>query len=111
MALRRANVCIDGGLNTYAHVGGNPVSRFDQNGLQAQGAAVACGPFALACAAGLTIAGAGIYSRARGGQRDLRNNVNKFKEFCQKMTKILAINFWKKSVIYRLKSPLEKRLS
>jgi RHS repeat-associated protein len=46
---------LEGGINTYLYVAGNPLSKIDPDGLQAQSAAAFCGPYALACAAGITV--------------------------------------------------------
>ncbi|HRW65213.1 MAG TPA: RHS repeat-associated core domain-containing protein [Candidatus Competibacter sp.] len=69
---------LEGGVNTYAYVEGNPLNFIDAEGLQAQGLAGLCGPYALVCVGGLT----GAMMAAKPIGEAISNTVNTVKEIC-----------------------------
>ena len=70
---------LEGGLNRFGYVGGSPLSYSDPLGLQAQGAAVLCGPAWLLCGIGIT--GAVAMSTPQGQQAAI-DLVNRIVDMC-----------------------------
>ena len=56
---------LDGGWNRFGYVGGNALSFSDPMGLQAQGAAVVCGPGFVLCACVITAATWGVVNSSK----------------------------------------------
>jgi RHS repeat-associated protein len=58
---------VQGDISLYRYVRSNPLSLVDPDGLMSQGAAAACGPYALGCVIGITIVQTAIVTGIRGG--------------------------------------------
>ena len=66
---------LDGGPNRFGYASQNALNNADSYGLFAQSAAAACGPYALLCAAGITVAAAVSTPEGRQGAVDLVKKV------------------------------------
>lgn len=79
---------VEGDINLYRYARSNPLTLIDPDGLQAQGAAAACGPYMLACAAVIT--GAMYYSTVTGikGKSGAANDAC-YDDPCERRQKIL----------------------